>query len=99
VPHVGSLAFLGEPIPADCALPPRLARAHARASSVARDEAEARAAWELAAHDADPFFRADPHPLACERVEWAVRFGPRGLARARGSKQAAPYFSPPPGGV
>jgi glutathione S-transferase/RNA polymerase-associated protein len=98
VPHLTSLAYLGEPIPDGCGgLRGWLDRMRRR-PSVARDAAQALAAWERAATSADPFFRADRIHWRGERVEWAVRLG-LGTWLAGEIEAGRAYFSPPAGDV
>ena len=96
LPHVTSLAHLGEPIPDGCGrLRGWLDRVRRR-PSVERDAAQAFAAWERVAASPDPFFRADRIHWRGERVEWALRLG-LGTWLAREVEAGRAYFSPAPG--
>jgi glutathione S-transferase len=98
LPHVASLAYLGQPVPDGCSgLRGWLGRARRR-PSVERDTAAALAAWQRAQANDDPFFRADRIHWRGERVEWALRLG-LGEWLAREVEAGRAYFSSPPGGV
>jgi len=96
VPHLTSLAHLGEPVPDT--------RPHLRAwlarmlvrPSVERDAAQALAAYEASAACSDPFFRSDRIHWRGDRVEAAIRLGlgPWLLAEVEAGRA---YFSASPG--
>jgi len=98
VPHLTSLAYLGEPLPDGCGRLRSWLDRMRRRPSVERDAAQALAAWERAATSEDPFFRADRIHWRGERVEWAVRLG-LGPWLAGEIEAGRAYFSAPPGGV
>jgi len=97
-PHVTSLGYLGERIPAGCGRLREWVERMRRRPSVERDAAAAMAAWERVRGSDDPFFRADRIHWRGERVEWALRLG-LGVWLAREIEAGRAYFSPPPGGV
>jgi glutathione S-transferase/RNA polymerase-associated protein len=98
VPHVTSLAYVGERIPDACGRLRGWIDRMRRRPSVERDAAQAMAAWERMRGSDDPFFRADRIHWRGERVEWAVRLG-LGAWLGREVEAGRAYFSPRPGDV
>jgi glutathione S-transferase len=98
VPHLTSLAHLGEPIPDGCASLRRWLGHMLERPSVQRDAAQALSAWEAAATNPDPFFRTDRIHWRGERVEWAVRLG-LGTWLVGEVEAGRAYFSPAPDAV